>query len=50
MGLALFGASLLVYANPLAPYVAFLQNILAYGYFLWILIPINLLLRSGNQT
>jgi len=43
VGLILFGASLLVYMNPLATYVAFLQNVLAYGYFIWILLPINLL-------
>jgi hypothetical protein len=42
-GLILFGISILVYLNPLAPYVAFLQNVLAYGYFVWILIPIKLL-------
>jgi len=42
-GLILFGLSILVYLNPLAPYVAFLQNVLAYGYFVWILIPIKLL-------
>lgn len=43
VGLALFGISLVIYMNPLAPYVAFFQNILAYGYFIWILIPIYLL-------
>jgi hypothetical protein len=43
IGLILFGVSIMVYLNPLAPYVAFLQNVLAYGYFVWILIPIKLL-------
>jgi len=43
IGLILFGISILVYLNPLAPYVAFLQNVLAYGYFVWILVPIKLL-------
>ena len=43
IGLILFGLSIIVYLNPLATYVAFLQNILAYGYFLWILAPIKIL-------
>ena len=43
IGLVLFGVSMFVYLNPLASYVAFLQNVLAYGYFLWILAPIKLL-------
>jgi len=47
IGIILFGASMLVYVNPLAPYVALLQNILAYGYFLWILISVNLLWRHN---
>ena len=49
LGLLLFGASMIVYVNPLAPYVALLQNILAYGYFLWILIPINLLWKYNPR-
>ena len=43
IGLMLFGISIMVYLNPLAPYVAFLQNVLAYGYFVWILIPFKLI-------
>lgn len=43
IGLILFGISNMIYLNPLAPYVAFLQNVLAYGYFIWILIPCQLI-------
>lgn len=50
IGLILFGVSILVYLNPLAPYVAFLQNILAYGYFLWILAPIKLLWSNSQKA
>ena len=46
VGLVLFVISLVIFMDPLAPYVAFLQNILAYGYFIWILIPIYLILPS----
>ena len=49
IGLILFGVSVLVYLNPLASYVAVLQNILAYGYFLWILIPIKLLWSNHQK-
>jgi hypothetical membrane protein len=48
IGLILFGVSMLVYLNPFAPYVALMQNILAYGYFLWILAPIKLLWSNIN--
>lgn len=43
IGLILFGISILVYLDPLASYVALLQNVLAYGYFIWVLMPIKLL-------
>ena len=47
IGLLLFGVSMFVYLNHLASYVAFLQNVLAYGYFLWILAPIKLLWENS---
>jgi len=50
IGLILFGISIMVYLNPLAPYVAFLQNVLAYGYFVWILVPIKLLWSHTTMT
>jgi len=43
IGMILFGISIMVYLDPLASYVAFLQNVLAFGYFIWVLLPIKLL-------
>ena len=45
MGLLILSLSIPVFVNPLASYVAFLQKVLAYGCFLWVLLP----LRSLNQ-
>lgn len=45
MGLLILSLSIPVFADPLASYVAFLQKVLAYGCFLWVLFP----LRSLNQ-
>ena len=42
VGVILFIISLIVFINPLAPYVAFMQNIVAYGYFIWIVGPLYL--------
>ncbi|MFX0202309.1 MAG: DUF998 domain-containing protein [Candidatus Hodarchaeota archaeon] len=42
VGVILFIISLIVFINPIAPYVAFLQNIVAYGYFIWIVGPLYL--------
>lgn len=39
VGLVLFGISLVILVDPLAPHVAFLQTIITYGYFIWMLIP-----------
>lgn len=36
-GLVLFGVSILILADLLATYVAFLQTIVLYGYFAWVL-------------
>ena len=38
VGLVLFAISLVILMDPLAPYVPFLQTIVAYGYFIWVLI------------
>lgn len=41
-GVVLFVISIVIFLDPLAPHVAFLQNIVAYGYFIWVLGPIYL--------
>lgn len=38
VGLVLFGVSTLILVDPLATYVAFLQTIVLYGYFAWVLV------------
>ena len=38
VGLVLFAISLVILIDPLAPYVAFLQTIVLYGYFVWVLL------------
>ena len=38
IGLVLFGVSTLILVDPLATYVAFLQTIVLYGYFVWVLL------------
>jgi hypothetical protein len=45
VGLLLLSLSIPVFVDPLASYVAFLQKVLTYGCFLWVLLPI----RSLNQ-
>lgn len=42
VGVVLFAISLVIFMDPLAPHVAFLQTIVTYGYFIWVLIPIVL--------
>jgi hypothetical protein len=37
LGLLLFAISIMVMLNPSAAYVSFLQKILLYGYFIWVL-------------
>ena len=44
-GLALFAVSILILINPLAAYVPFLQTIVLYGYFAWVLIQIFIVWR-----
>jgi len=38
IGLVLFGFSTMILVDPLATYVAFLQTIVLYGYFAWVLL------------
>ena len=42
LGLALFAVSMVILIDPLAPYVAFLQTIVLYGYFAWVLVELFL--------
>ena len=42
LGLALFAVSMVILIDPLAPYVAFLQTIVLYGYFAWVLVQLFL--------
>lgn len=44
-GLVLFGVSILILADLLATYVAFLQTIVLYGYFAWVLMQTFLVWR-----
>ena len=37
VGLALFAVSIVIFLDPLATYVPFLQTIVLYGYFAWVL-------------
>lgn len=48
LGLLLFAISILVMLNPSASYVSFLQKILLYGYFIWVLILNRLIARVHN--
>jgi hypothetical membrane protein len=38
VGIVLFLVSLAIFVDPLAPHVAFLQTIVTYGYFIWVLL------------
>ena len=42
VGFVLFAISLVLFMDPLAPHGAFLQKIVVYGYFMWVLVPIFL--------
>ncbi len=42
VGLVLFAVSIVILVDPLATYVPFLQTIVLYGYFAWVLIQILL--------
>jgi hypothetical membrane protein len=42
VGLVLFAVSLVILVDPLATYVSFLQTIVLYGYFAWVLIQTSL--------
>ena len=44
-GIVLFAVSLAIFVDPLAPHVAFLQTIVTYGYFVWVLLQVVLIWR-----
>lgn len=51
-GVVLFAISLVILMDPLASHVAFMQTIVTYGYFIWVLVQIFLvwpLIRSRNS-
>lgn len=45
VGFVLFAVSLAIFVNPLAQHVAFLQTIVTYGYFVWVLLQVVLIWR-----
>ena len=45
VGIVLFAVSLAIFVDPLAPHVAFLQTIVTYGYFVWVLLQTFLVWR-----
>ena len=45
VGIVLFAVSLAIFVDPLAPHVAFLQTIVTYGYFIWVLLQTFLVWR-----
>lgn len=45
VGIVLFVVSLAIFVDPLAPHVAFLQTIVTYGYFIWVLLQAFLVWR-----
>ena len=45
VGIVLFVVSLAIFVDPLAPHVAFLQTIVTYGYFSWVLLQTFLVWR-----
>jgi hypothetical protein len=49
VGLLLLSLSIPVFVDPLASYVAFLQKVLAYGCFLWVLMPLLSLNRRRES-
>ena len=48
-GLVLFGVSTVILVDPLATYVAFLQTIVLYGYFAWVLMQTFLVWGRTKQ-
>ncbi|MFB0504618.1 MAG: hypothetical protein ACETWE_12360 [Candidatus Bathyarchaeia archaeon] len=51
-GLVLFAISLVILMDPLASHAAFMQTIVTYGYFIWVLVQIFIvwpLVRSRNS-
>ena len=45
VGIVLFAVSIAIFVDPLAPQVAFLQTIVTYGYFIWVLLQTFLVWR-----
>ena len=50
VGFVLFGISTVILIDPLASYVAFLQTIVLYGYFAWVLIQTFLVWRRIKHS
>lgn len=50
VGFVLFGISTVIFIDPLASYVAFLQTIVLYGYFAWILMQSFLVWRRIKHS
>lgn len=49
VGSVLFAVSIVILVGPLATYVSFLQTIVLYGYFAWVLIQTSLAWRRRKQ-
>ena len=49
-GFVLFGISTVILVDPLASYVAFLQTVVLYGYFAWVLMQTFLVWRRINHS
>jgi hypothetical protein len=50
VGFVLFGVSIVILIDPLASYVAFLQTIVLYGYFAWVLMQTFLVRRRIKNS
>jgi len=50
VGFVLFGISTVILVDPLASYVAFLQTIVLYGYFAWVLMQTFLVWRRTKKS
>jgi hypothetical protein len=50
VGFVLFGVSAIILVDPLASYVAFLQTIVLYGYFAWVLMQTFLVWRRIKSS
>ena len=50
VGFVLFGVSTVIFIDPLASYVAFLQTVVLYGYFAWVLMHTFLVWRRIKHS